>query len=312
MAAAMTTESKSRGAEPMLAVFTKNRSNPAYAAARLGADRVAARLGARTTHYVPVKPDDVGEQQALVEQAIATQPDACLFVAVDAEAMIPSVQKLNAAGIPVFSFINRLQDGEWVSFAGSDDRALAVRIANYLFAHLNHRGRVLVLAGTHGSISGRDRLTGFAEAFAAAPNITRVADLPGEFLQHVAEREMKHFLTRCIAFDAVLAANDAMALGVIDAMTAAKMPLCPVVGVNAVPTAIEAIKTGSLLATASFDAMKMACLAAEAAVRHLRGERVPREIMLPVEIVDRANCDAWDLPFEQRVLPDWNAVVASI
>ena len=47
-------------------------------------------------------------------------------------------------------------------------------------------------------------------------------------------------------------------------------------------TAIAAIKAGSLLATASFDAMKMACLAAEAAVRHLRGERVPREIILPV------------------------------
>lgn len=308
----MNAETTSRGTAPMLAVFTKNRSNPAYAAARLGADRVAARLGARTTHYVPVQPDHVGEQQALVDKAIAARPDACLFVAVDAEAMIPSVQKFNAAGIPVFSFINRLRGGEWVSFAGADDRALAVRIANYLFRQLNYRGRVLVLAGTHGSISGRDRLTGFQEAFAAAPNITRVADLAGEFLQDAAEREMKRFLTRGIAFDAVLAANDAMALSVIDAMTAAKMPLCPIVGVNAVPTAIAAIKAGALLATASFDAMKMACLAAEAAVRHLRSEAVPREIMLPVEIVDRANCAAWDRPFEQRELPDWNAVVALI
>ncbi|MEQ1772420.1 MAG: sugar ABC transporter substrate-binding protein [Burkholderiales bacterium] len=296
----------------MIAVFTKNRSNPAYAAARLGADRVAARMGARTTHYVPEQPDHVGEQQALVEQAIAARPDACLFVAVDAEAMIPYVQRFNAAGIPVFSFINRLQGGKWVSFTGSDDRALAVRVANHLFTHLNHQGRVLVLAGTHGSISGRDRLTGFAEAFAAAPNITRVADVAGEFLQDVAEREMKRFLARGAPFDAVLAANDAMALGVIDAMQSAKMPLCPIVGVNAVPAAIAAIKAGTLLATASFDAMKMACLATEAAVRHLRGERVPCEIMLPVEIVDRANCAAWDRPFEERELPDWDAVLAAM
>ena len=39
-----------------LAVFTKNRSNPAYAAARLGAERVAAALGAEVTHYVPEVP----------------------------------------------------------------------------------------------------------------------------------------------------------------------------------------------------------------------------------------------------------------
>ena len=77
---------------------------------------------------------------------------------------------------------------------------------------------------------------------------------------------------------------------------------------NAVPKAIAAIKSGTLLATASFDAMKMACLATEAAVRYLNGENVPREIM-PVEIVDHANCAAWELPFEARALPQWGAVV---
>ena len=73
-----------------------------------------------------------------------------------------------------------------------------------------------------------------------------------------------------------------------------------------------AIKSGKLLATASFDAMKMACLAAEAAVRYLNGESVPREILLPVEIVDRANCVAWDLPFEARALPEWDAIAEKI
>ena len=51
---------------PTIAVFTKNRTNPAYEAARLGADRTAARLGGRTMHYVPEKPDDVEEQIGLI------------------------------------------------------------------------------------------------------------------------------------------------------------------------------------------------------------------------------------------------------
>ena len=292
-----------------LAMFTKNRENPAYQAARLGAERVAARMGARVTQYVPVAPDHAGEQQALVDQAISTKPDAVLFVATDAEAMVPSILKLNAARIPVFSFVNRLLGGEWLCHAGSDDRALAQDIANYLFLNINNQGRVLVLAGTAGSISGRDRMTGFADAFAAHPHITRVADVAGEFLQSAARREMDAFLAKGIAFDAVLAANDAMAIGVIDALEAAGKPLPPIVGVNAVPDAIAAIQYGKLLATASFDAMKMACLATEAAVRHLRGETVPREITLPVEIVERSNCAAWDLPFEARGLPVWDAVV---
>ena len=296
-----------------LAMFTKNRENPAYSAARLGADRVAARLNARVTHYVPVVPDNVAEQQAFVDQAIATQPDAVLFVATDAEAMVPSIQKLNAARIPVFSFVNRLVGGEWICHAGSDDIALAKNIANYLFLNIKKQSRVLVLEGTPGSMSGRDRMSGFAAAFASefATNarITRVADVPGEFLQSAARREMARVLASGIQFDAILAANDAMALGAIDAFEAAGKPLVPVVGVNAVPDAIAAIKSGQLLATASFDAMKMACLATEAAVRYLNGETVPREIMLPVEIVDRANCAAWDMPFEARALPTWDAIV---
>ena len=67
---------------PRIAVFTKNRTNPAYEAARLGADRVAARLGATTVHYVPEQPDNVVEQIALIGRAIAERPDAVVFTPV--------------------------------------------------------------------------------------------------------------------------------------------------------------------------------------------------------------------------------------
>ena len=62
-----------------LAVFSKNWSNPAYAGARLGADRLAHRLGCRLTHFVPTRPDDVAEQRALLQTALAERPDAILL-----------------------------------------------------------------------------------------------------------------------------------------------------------------------------------------------------------------------------------------
>jgi ribose transport system substrate-binding protein len=76
-----------------------------------------------------------------------------------------------------------------------------------------------------------------------------------------------------------------------------------------VPDAIEAVKRGTLLATVDFDAMKIASIATEAAIRHLRGETVPREIMLPARIVDRTNYAAWDKPLEARELPRWDEIV---
>jgi len=41
----------------------------------------------------------------------------------------------------------------------------------------------------------------------------------------------------------------------------------------------------------------------------LRGETVPAEILLPVEVVDRANCGARDLPYAERSLPEWSHYV---
>src|SRR5688572_25198887 len=66
--------------QPLIAVFTKNRTNPAYEAARLGAERTAQRLGASTCHFVPATPDDVAQQIALVSAALELRPDGFVFV----------------------------------------------------------------------------------------------------------------------------------------------------------------------------------------------------------------------------------------
>src|SRR5215813_9785330 len=56
---------------PRLAVFTKNLVNPAYGAARLGAERVAQRFRGSVEHYVPDIPDDVAQQIALIDRAMS-------------------------------------------------------------------------------------------------------------------------------------------------------------------------------------------------------------------------------------------------
>jgi len=78
---------------PVIAVFTKNRTNPAYTAARLGADRTGAWLGTRIVHYVPRRPDSIEDQARLVEQAIGERADAVVFVPVHATAMNESVRR---------------------------------------------------------------------------------------------------------------------------------------------------------------------------------------------------------------------------
>lgn len=293
-----------------IAVFTKNRTNPAYEAARIGAERAAGRHGARILHFVPGKPDDIEEQVELVERAIAARPDAVVFVPVHLTALNDSVRKLNAAGIPVVNYLNRLDAGRFVSFVGSDDYRLARDIAAYLFKYLGGSGNVVMMAGVPGAVTSRDRVRGFLDAARECPGVRIVATLTGDYQQDAARRVMSEWLGSAPRFDGVLSANDVMSLGILSALEAAGRRV-PVIGVNALPEAIASIKAGKLLATVDFDALKIACIATEAALRHLDGEAVPAEIILPVNIVDRSNYQPWDRPLGERDCPSWGDVTGN-
>ena len=285
-----------------IAVFTKNQSNPAYAAARLGAERAAALFGAEVRHYVPEIADDPLQQSALVAQALAEVPDAFVFTPVHATQVDAAVAAVLEAGIPIFGFVNRMAAGRCVSYVGSADGRLAADIANYLFDHLEGRGDVAIVAGPADSVTSIERVQAFDAEAVRRPGIRIVARCSGGYQREPARAAFAKMLAEQLRIDGVLAANDIMAIGVLDALAAAGRRAA-VVGVNAIPQAVEAIGRGDMLATADFNAMQMCFLATECAIRHGRGEAVPAEIELPVAIVDRSNYRQWDLPYAQRPIP---------
>jgi ribose transport system substrate-binding protein len=297
---------------PRIAVFTKNRTNPAYAAARLGADRTAARFGAGTAHYVPDEPDSAPEQIALIGRAIAEKPDAVVFVPAHETAVNDAILQFDAANIPLFNIITPTTAGRRVTFVGSDDRALAKSIAGYLFGKMGKRGTIMIVEGTSASATSHHRLAGFKDALADHPEIKVLRSLRGEYQRDDARNAFLAAKHQWPQTDAILSANDAMSLGVLDALAQEKSDLRPlIVGVNAIPEAVAAIAAGKMLATADFNAMAMSEIATEAALRHLRREAVPAEIMLPVQVIHAGNCAAWNVPFEARPSPHWNAVIAA-
>jgi ribose transport system substrate-binding protein len=284
-----------------IAVFTKNRTNPAYAAARLGADRAGRALGVQILHFMPEKPDDPAEQSELITQALLRAPDAIALSPVHETLVDPAIRRIAAAGIPIVGFINPVQAVASVCYVGADDERLGSEIARYLFEHLGGSGNVLLVTGHAHAVTSAARVRGFEQAARAYPGIALAGRCVGNYERSTARAEMAQWLAAHprAQLDACLVANDIMAVGVLEALDAAGRTAA-VVGVNAIPEAITAIAAGRMLATADFNAMQMASLATECAVRHLRGESVPLSIELPVQIVDRANCHLWDLPYEER------------
>ncbi|HTB01666.1 MAG TPA: sugar ABC transporter substrate-binding protein [Bradyrhizobium sp.] len=293
--------------QKIIAVFTKNTTNPAYEVFRIAADQVARATGAKIVHYVPKQPDNVDEQVAMVEQALKDKPDAVVFIPVDDVAMIDSVKKLNAANIPIVLASNPLP-GSFVTFVGADDYEIGYRQARYLFEHLGARSKIVVIEGVPAAPTNRERVRGYKRAFAEYPGIEVLDSGVGNYQQPDGKRAMVKFLKDFAQIDAVLSANDGMALGALEALKEANRTAV-VIGINGILPAVKQIETGALLASVDFNMFKIGCTATRAALRHLRGEKVPEKIMLPAEIIDRTNYKAWLVPVEQRTCPEWDEIV---
>jgi ribose transport system substrate-binding protein len=294
-----------------IVVFTKNVTNPFWKAVRTGADKAAKALGADVEHAAPTKPDNIEEQTRLVEDWIVKKPDAFVFVPVDYKALVPSIEKVNRAGIPIVIFSNRMTGVDVVSYVGSDDETIGYELGRYLFKALGGKGKVIHIDGVPAAITAQNRKKGFDRALKESPGIELLASQPGNYRRLPAVQVMENLMQRFPAIDGVFCANDDMAVGVVEALEAAgRGGKTRVVGIDAIPDGAAAIAKGRMLASADYSGHDQGFLAVTAAVKHLRGERVPKEIALPVVIVDKTNVQAWLLPVEDKPVPDWTKVIA--
>lgn len=290
-----------------LAVFTKNRFNPAYAAARVAADRMAQSAGGRAVHFVPEKADNIEQQKVLVDEALRLKPDAVVFVPVDDVAMEPDLAKFAAAGIPVVTCINRIK-GVVVAHVGSDDVAVGRLSASALFKGFGGKGKFLQIDGPMAAPTCRDRAEGVRQAMSAFPGIERLGVGCGMNLRPEGRQATQALLAQHPKIDGVWCANDVMAYGALEALDMAGRT-AKVVGVNGLDEAIVNVEQGRMLATVDFSAFKICHFAAEAALRHLRGEKLPRDIVVPTVLIDASNVAQWKLPVERRPVPAWSEIV---
>jgi ribose transport system substrate-binding protein len=290
-----------------LAAFVKNGVNPNYQAFLLGVEHVATAEGATATRHVPTTPDDVAEQIALLGAVADERPDAIIFAPADDRLLEAPVAAARARGIPFIGFVNRMA-GDFACFIGADDESMGRMAAEAVADALGGQGAVVLIEGPDSAPTSRDRGRGFRAGLAAHPGLRLLGSAPGAYLREPGRAAMAALLARHPRIDAVLCTNDLMALGALDALDAAGQWV-PVTGINGTVPAAQAIAAGRLFASIDYDGFRMGAVAAMAALRHLRGEPIPREIQLPAQLIHRGNCRPWLVPVEQRTPPRWGQVI---
>jgi ribose transport system substrate-binding protein len=284
-----------------LAVFTKNQTNPYFQTVRVGADVMAKALKAKTLHYIPTKPDSIPEQLSQIEDVVVKKPSAIIFIPVDYKAMVPGVEKINAAKIPVVNITDRSAGGKFVSFVGADDYSLGLETARHLLKTLGGKGNIVIIEGVKGSLTNVDRVRGFNDALKENSGAKLLASQPGNYQRLQALQVMENLMQSNSQIDGVLAANDAMAIGAIEALEGANRK-AQVTGINGTK---EAVKSGKLLASGDYNGFSQGCLGTMMAIRSLRDMPVVTEILLKPTVISKDNYQPFDVPLEARTCPSW-------
>jgi ribose transport system substrate-binding protein len=297
-----------------LALFIRNLVNPVWKYAGVGADKAATEIGGVTIeHAIPTKSDDIDEQTRLVEEAIAKKPDGLVFSPVDFKALVPPIQKAIDAKIPVIVYANDMPDLRGaVTYIGAEDETIQYLVAKYLFAKLGGKGKIVYLEGAPGPATTLPRKRGLTQCLKEFPDIELLAAETGRYQRRPAVQVMESLLPRFPVIDGVVCANDEMAIGAVEVLTAAgRADKTLVAGIDCIPDATALVRDGKILASADFSPHDQAYLAVIAMVKHLHGESIPPRIIMPVKIATKLNVAAWLLPVERRPLPVWAEVVAA-
>src|SRR5260370_26765672 len=190
----------------------------------------------------------------MVEQVLKDRPDVVIFSPVDDVAMMRSVKELNEANITVVLVANPLP-GSFVTYVGADDYEIGYRQAHYLFEALG-KGKIVVIEGTPAAPTNRERVRGYKRAVAEYPGIMVLGSGNGNYQQPDAKRAMEKFLAAYPQIDAVLAANDGMALGALEALKETGRTSV-VIGINGILPAVQQIDGGAILASFALHMYRM-------------------------------------------------------
>ena len=148
---------------------------------------------------------------------------------------------------------------------------------------------VALIEGDPGTISSRDRVTGFTKA-AKEGGLTIIASQPAYWNRQKAYELAMTIIKIVPKLTAIAVANDDMALGVVRAaQEAGAGGKVIVVSVDGIPDAIEAVKQGLLAGTVAQYPDAMAYLAIETLLKKLKGEAVPEKIDSPIKLITKDN-----------------------
>jgi ribose transport system substrate-binding protein len=243
--------------------------------------------------------NDVMLQITQIEDMITQGIDAIFLNPAEAEGILPALDMLKEAGIPIINFDTEVADLSYVdSYVGSDNYNAGFVCGEDLVSKYPEGGDIIILdSPTMNSIT--DRTNGFVDAI-EGKNFNVVAQQDAKGNLEVSMGITEDLLQAHGDVVAIFGGNDPTALGALAAANAAGMSECLIYGVDGSPDIkAELTNADSLIAgTGAQSPIGIAEKSVEVMYQYLSGnsveDRYPVEtFLITSENVDEFGTDGW-------------------
>lgn len=229
-----------------------------------------------------------------IESFIARRVDAIILNPCEVEASSPAVDKAIQAQIPIVN-VNSETRSIPTAFVGSRDEESAEIAIGFLAERLNSKGNIVMIGGNPGQAAEIKRGQGAKSTLAKLPDMRLIAEQTANWSREEGMALMENWLQAYKGqIDAVFAQNDEMGMGALKALEAAGLKdQIPLVSVDAIADALQAVKDGRLDATVFQNAKGQGSRAVETALKIIKGEAYEKEVFIPFELVTADNVDEY-------------------
>ena len=214
----------------------------------------------------------VATQVTQIEDLITAGVDALVVNPMDANAVIPALQKAKEKGIPVVLVDSSIEEGHedlYVTYIGTDNFAAAKQGAEVLSEALGNTGKVILVRGANGNSVGNARADGFKAGL--AEGIELVGEQPGDWSNDVAKQVTENMLQANPDVTGIMSCSDVMVDGILQAIDDADLSGVKIMSFDG--DSIELIKQGLVLGTMAQFPSEMGKLAVDTLVQVLNGDK---------------------------------------
>jgi len=264
--------------EIYIPLISKGFQHQFWQAVKAGADQAGKDFNVKVTFEGPETEAMVDKQIDMLSAALAKKPAAIGLAALDSKAAIPLLKKAQAAKIPVIAFDSGVDSDIPVTTATTDNKAAAALAADKMAELIGKSGDVAVLVHDQTSRTGIDRRDGFLEKMKAAyPNVKIVSVQYGAGDQLKSTEIAKAVMQANPNLKGYFGANEGSIIGVLNAAKEMKRKMV-IIGYDSGKQQKAAVASGEEAGAITQNPVGIGYKTVEAAVKSLKGEKLPKII----------------------------------